>query len=83
MPVFGGPLIAASLGIAVFLIVLSYALRLHQLALADMYAAAEGSPSLGNAVEVRGPVSRTPFFPAVVTSIVIGSLPLAPSGAAS
>ncbi|MGW0551511.1 hypothetical protein [Streptomyces altiplanensis] len=80
VPVFGGPLIAASLGIAVFLIVLGYGLTFQQLALADMYAAAEGSPSLGNAVEVRGPVSRTPFFPAVVTSVVIGSLLLATAG---
>ncbi|MEE1768917.1 hypothetical protein PUR34_12295 [Streptomyces sp. JV185] len=80
VPVFGGPLIAASLGIAVFLIVLGYSLTFQQLALADMYAAAEDSPSLGNAVEVRGPVSRTPFFPAVATSIVIGSLLLATAG---
>ncbi|WP_327278453.1 hypothetical protein OG609_44630 (plasmid) [Streptomyces sp. NBC_01224] len=71
VPVFGGPLIAAALGIAVFLIVLGYALTFHQLALAGMYAPAEDSSALRNAVEVRGPVTRTPFFPAVVTSIVI------------
>ncbi|MDX3186422.1 hypothetical protein AB0K64_33535 [Streptomyces sp. NPDC053741] len=80
VPVFGGPLIAASLGIAVFLIVLGYSLTFQQLALADMYAAEGDSPSLRNAVEVRGPVSRTPFFPAVATSIVIGSLLLATAG---
>ncbi|MFH8880965.1 hypothetical protein [Streptomyces californicus] len=80
VPVFGGPLVAAGLGVAVFLMVLGYALTFQQLALAGMYAAAEGSPSLGNAVEVRGPVNRTPFFPAVTTTIVIGSLLLATGG---
>ncbi|MBD3555468.1 hypothetical protein [Streptomyces sp. SP18CM02] len=78
--VFGGPLVAAGLGAAVFLTVLGYALTCRHLALAGMYAAANGSPSLGNAVEVRGPVSRTPFFPAVTTTSVIGSLLLATAG---
>jgi hypothetical protein len=77
VPVFGGPLIAAALGIAVFLMVLGYALTFHQLALAGMYAPAEDSSALRNAVEVRGRVTRTPFFPSVVTSIVIGFLLLA------
>ncbi|MFE9016308.1 hypothetical protein [Streptomyces cyaneofuscatus] len=80
VPVFGGTLLAASFGITIFLMVFGYALTFHQLALADMYAAAADAPSLRNAVEVRGPVSRTPFFPAVVTSVVIGSLLLATAG---
>ncbi|MFJ4714330.1 hypothetical protein [Streptomyces sp. NPDC088785] len=80
IPVFGGPLLAASLGIAVFLVVLGYSLTFQQLALADMYARAEDPSSLRNAVEARGRVSRTPFFPAVVTSVVIGCLLLATAG---
>ncbi|MEU6845644.1 hypothetical protein ABZ930_27600 [Streptomyces sp. NPDC046716] len=80
VPVFGGPLIAAALGMAVFLVVLGYCLAFQQLALAGMYAAAEDSSSLRNAVEARGPVSRTPLFPAVVTSVVIGCLFLATAG---
>lgn len=78
--VFGGPLLAAVLGGALSLITWGYASTTRQLALVRMYARTADPRELRNAVEVRGPIGRSPRIAAVATTTSIGVIALGTGG---